>query len=516
MSQELINEQSLILSCVSSLPARRSKLLLSVLILFACSACRLHSVDEDVLPELPLPSQYSSSGSPSVNKAPTLSKLQRAKSKDGRWWRDFGDAQLNRLMNQAFSDNFDLKAAWARLKQSQELVSQANAALIPEVTGNFNAQRSRSVLQIGAFGDQVFKNTTYSANLAASYEIDLWGRVLSQRLAVGEELDASRLDVEALAMTVSGQIAEVWIRILEQRAQIELLNRQLKVNKELLGLIEFRSTQTEVSALDVLQQRQQLQSTKTQVPLAEAQLKVREHQMNVLLGRDPKKALPSGKLLPLCPDFPELGLPADLLERRPDLQAAKRRLIAADHRVAAAVADRLPAIRLNGQVGYQSFDITTLFSKLVGNMAGGIAAPIIDGGRRAAEVDRTKAVVKERLYDYSQRFLNAMQDVENAMVQELQQARHIKELRKQYELAKQSLEQAQQRYRSGLSDYLPVLTSLQSVQNIERTVLSAERDHLLFRVQLYRGLGGTWTQSLKTPLEDASNDSKGQSSGDSP
>jgi outer membrane protein TolC len=204
--------------------------------------------------------------------------------------------------------------------------------------------------------------------------------------------------------------------------------------------------------------------------------------------------------LPELPPIPSTGLPANLLLRRPDLRAASLRVAAADHRVASAVADRLPALRLTASSGWQSFTpAEKLFDSTLWTIAGNVAAPLIDGGRRRAEVDRTKAVVDELLHEYSEAFLGAVQEVEDALVSEREQRKHLAALGDQVRFSGRALGEAQLRYVTGLSDYLPVLAALQTLQEAERLQLTARRDLVGFRIQLYRALGGTWTNELDRP-----------------
>ncbi|MDF1667114.1 MAG: efflux transporter outer membrane subunit [Planctomycetota bacterium] len=460
--------------------------------------CSLHDVNES--PDLPLalPSQYGAA--PDANK----SGASPARAAPSPWWRDIKDDRLQDLIKIALEKNYDIRKAWTRLEQSEHLLTQTNAALFPEVSGSADITRSRSVSQFGGFGDQVFLNTQYRVNLSTTYELDIWARALNTRSGNIASLDANRFDIEATALTICGQVAETWIRILEQRSQIDLLERQLQTNKTFSLLIEMRFNQGQNTALDVLQQRQQVASSKTQIPLAKARLGVLEHQLNILLGRAPATTVPRGARFPDVPPWPVLGVPGDILSQRPDVKAAQQRLLAADYQVAVKVAERLPALRLNASAGYQSFELSTLFSNMVANAAAGLTAPLFDAGRRAAAVDQQAAVTKERLQDFGKVALTALKEVEDAVVQERFQERHIVELKEQLALAQQALEEAKNRYRSGLSEYLQVLTSLQAVQRLEQTVFSASRDRLLFRIQLYRALGGSWTKTLEVP-EDLKN-----------
>jgi outer membrane protein, multidrug efflux system len=464
------------------------RFLIIFLILFSSSACTLHNVDEDATVPFEIPTSFKYGPDGQENERQTQA-----------WWTQISDSRMQGLIKSALSQNYDIRKAWTRLSQTDALLSQTNAALFPEIVGNGDMTRSRSVAQQGAFGDQVFLNTRYNLNLSTSYEIDIWGKSLSlQRAAIGDR-DASRFDVEATALTIAGQVAETWARILEQRSQIDLLQRQLKTNETFLELTELRFNQARNTAVDVLQQRQQVASSKTQIPLAQSRLLVLEHQLNLLRGQVPSAPVPRGAAFPRLNDVPKLGLPGDLLTMRPDVKAAQLRLVAADHRIAAKVAERLPALRLNASAGYQSFDLSTLFANMIASAGAGLTAPLFDAGRRKNAVEQQRFIAKERLQDFAQVTLTALKEVEDALGQERFQIRHITELEAQLGFARQALEKAKERYANGLSEYLLVLTSLQSVQRLEQSMFSAKRDRFLYRIQLYRALGGSWTRDLTMP-----------------
>jgi NodT family efflux transporter outer membrane factor (OMF) lipoprotein len=299
-------------------------------------------------------------------------------------------------------------------------------------------------------------------------------------------------------MTLAAEVVQRWLAIVEQQQLRAILTEQLETNKTYLELVELRFRKSLVSALDVYQQRQTVSDVQKQIPLVEAQEQVLRHELAVLLGRPPTATLTLGSYdLESVPAFPLTGVPAELLLNRPDVRAALARLKAADHRVAAARADRLPAIRLSGGIGYSADDIANVFDDWFLNLAGGLTGPLFDGRRREAEAERTLAVVEERLADYRLTVLTAIREVEDAIVQERKQAEYIDALARQLADARNALREASQRYRKALNDYLPVLAALERTQQLTRSLVTARRDLLTFRVNLYRALGGTWTEQLE-------------------
>ncbi len=412
-----------------------------------------------------------------------------------RWWESFQDPALSSMVDKVLDGNLDLRRAWARLEQASAIMDGADASYWPQITASAEIRRNQQAFAFGAF-----LNTSYPMGLTASYEVDLWGRVAATSNAAELDFEATRQDLESAAMTLVAQVAEAWFNLVEQRAQLELSKSQIESNRVALELVELRFGQGLASALDVYQQRQLLVGSEAQLPLVEARLELAQHQLAVLRGQPPRSALDlPATSLRNPPALPATGVGADLLERRPDLRSAAMRVAAADYRVAAAIANRLPGIRLSASTGFNAFWDNNPFSNWVWGLAAGLTAPLFDGGRLAAEQDRTEAVMKELVAGYGQTLLVAMREVEDALVQEDAQMRHLVHLETQTEVASAALREARGRYAAGLSDYLPVLTALTSHQAAQRSELSARRLLLSHRIQLHRALGGHWTRELAAP-----------------
>jgi NodT family efflux transporter outer membrane factor (OMF) lipoprotein len=452
----------------------------------AALACSPHRVTHDPAPPLAVPTSYSAGSG--------------AAAMPEQWWLDFNDPGLSALIAQTLEGNFQLRAAWARVRQARALVVQANSGKYPQidVTASVARQKTRFQLQDMEFVQQ---SNQFSASIGAAYEVDLWRRMASTGDAAALDALAMRDDVESIAITLAAEVAEAWFDLVAQRAQHKLISAQIETNETYLELVRLRFEKGLASALDVFQQRQQLVSTRAQLELIESAIELIEHRLAVLAGAPPQGfAATAGDTLPPPPaQVPGIGLPADLLERRPDVRAARRRVEAADYRVAVAVADRLPALRLRGSAGLQSTSLADFIASPLWSILASVTAPLFDGGRRAAEVERNRAVVEERLMGYGQVMLQAMVEVESALVQERRQLAYIAALQESVELSEATLREAQARYRQGLVDYLPVLAALQGLQRAELNLLLARRQLLSYRIQLCRALGGGWTQELVAP-----------------
>ena len=192
-------------------------------------------------------------------------------------------------------------------------------------------------------------------------------------------------------------MADIWLALIEQRATEQLLKKQMKTNGTLLQLVEVRFENGLSQAADVLQQKQQLLSTRSLLPQVRSRKATLENQLAVLLGRPPQEGRTlagTRTVLPEPSKLPSVGIPSELLMNRPDLVSAKLRVAAADERIGAAIANRLPAFRLQASTGFSSLKLAELFDAWVWSLAGSLVGTVFDGGRRAAEVDRTRAVLK--------------------------------------------------------------------------------------------------------------------------
>jgi NodT family efflux transporter outer membrane factor (OMF) lipoprotein len=408
-----------------------------------------------------------------------------------RWWENFDSPELNALIEEALTNSPSIQQSWARLAQADAVARKAGAAKSP--TLSYDARAGGTWLENGG-SDPI---ESYNAGLDASYEVDLWGRIKSETEAAALDREASRERLNTAAITLSSRVAQSWSAIIAQQLQLEVIKLQLEANETSLELIELRFRQALSSALDVYQQRQTVAGTESLIPQREQLVATQKSTLAVLLGHSDFQA-PRVKQdkLPKIGPLPSIGIPADVLANRPDVREAGLKLRSADWQVSAAKADRLPALRLTGSVDYNSGDISTLFDNWAANLAASLTGPILDGGRRKAEVDRTMAVVDERLAAYKETVLDAIKEVEDALVSEQKQREYIERLDKRLGAARQSHEEAINRYRNGMIEYTTVLIQLNTLQNLERDRVVAQYDLINDRINLYKALGGSWPNEL--------------------
>jgi NodT family efflux transporter outer membrane factor (OMF) lipoprotein len=406
-----------------------------------------------------------------------------------RWWYDFSDPSLDLLIEQALGDNFTLRAALARLRQSEAVAQREGAARLPslELKGSVSHQDS----------NESEGETHRQFGFNAAYEVDLWGRVKAFSDASVLDAKASQADLQIAALSLSVTLANTWYQIVEQRSQLKLIATQLELNRQLLKLVEARFRIGQVKASDVFRQRQLLAQTEGEEVLAETQLGILEHQLAILVGRAPGAVtLPTNSDLPQLAPLPATGLPSELLRRRPDLQASLLRLQAADARAAAAVAARYPRLDLSAALTTPGAS-GGVFDNWLGNILAQLSLPLFDGGKRRAEVTRTQAVVEESLNDYAQVLLEALAEVESALIAESGQRKYLATIDAQLRYLDAVATQERQRYFQGDADYLSVLDALRSRQALERQQLKARRELISDRITLVSSLAGGWSMNLE-------------------
>jgi NodT family efflux transporter outer membrane factor (OMF) lipoprotein len=386
------------------------------------------------------------------------------------------------------------------VKQARELAVQAGSDLVPDLDGT--AGVTRTVRKPGPMGDDRVYSTEFDLGLAARYEVDLWGRIRSSADAAALDAAATAEDLQAAAITLAAQVAVTYYRIVEQTAQIQVLNAQLQTNRDYLDVVTLQFRRGQAPAADVLQQRQLVESTRGELVLARSALQVLRHQLAVLLGRAPGTLETDfAEEVPEPPALPDTGVPARWLRARPDVRGAALRAAAADFRILSAVANRFPRVTLSANGATSAEDVHNLFDSWVASLAGNLVAPMVDGGRRRAEVRRTRARLQEQLYAYAREVLQALQEAEDALVQEHHQAQYVSSLQEQLELLKKAVDQTRDYYTRGNADFTRYLTTLLSYQRLQRTYLRARRQRMEFRIDLYRALGTSVPLEPPDPLD---------------
>ena len=410
------------------------------------------------------------------------------------WWQDFAWDDLNDLIAKALTQNLSLQEAWARLEQARATARMTSAEQLPTLNYTGSAEHSRSDRQL-ANSSQINTADTFTLALASSYEVDLWGRVAANIHAGRLTTQASKDDWRTVQITIAAQVAETWIRLVAQKGLIPLATERWQRAQQQLTLLQLRYRQGMTTGIDIAEQQRRVAEYRALLLPMEEREQQLNYQLALLVGELPSwrwtaHQLPAPAILPALPELPAIGVPADLLAQRPDIRAAGLRLQAADWHVAAARANRLPAVRLTASGSVYNEHISTIFDNWLANLAASVAGPLIDGGYRKAVVAQTTAQVDERLANYKKTVLTAMKEVETAIMQEQKRAQELQAIGEQLKQQRLLCAQQQQRYLSGEDSYLSLLGAQQTLTLLQQQQLQMHRDLLLARVALHRALGG--------------------------
>ena len=432
---------------------------------------------------------------PAANLVPTAYRFYTEKQDSFvPWWKKFHNKELDELIEEGLQHNFSLHQTWARLAQARAVARKAGADSFPRLNVLAGGAHNRAGKQDG----RETSTDDFSLGLSAGYEVDLWGRVKSAKNQAQFDAQAKNEDVYAAAMSLSAEIAIAWLDLISARQQGAQLTKQLHLNKRLLELVELRFATSKASALDLYQQNQTITSIEGALIIIERTKQTALYRLAILIGRPPTAALNATQtFFPSIPALPPGGLPADLLAQRPDIRSKGLQLQGATWSIAAAKADRLPRLRLTGELTYNSSIIESLLDAWLLRLAASFTAPLVDGGARSAEVQRTQAVAEERLAAYRQSVVVALKEVEDALLFEQQYRKSIANIEQQIALTKMAYREATWRYLNGLSDYLPVLREQINLITAEQDRITTERDLIQTRVTLHKALGGTWTDQLE-------------------
>ena len=419
---------------------------------------------------------------------------------DLKWFDIFKDEELQKLVRTAMVRNYDLHAAVARINAARANLGLARSDQFPQfdATADITSTRSSQNGQFGAFAQGGRGRNVGSVFLnLLTFELDVWGRLRQQTKAARAELRASEEDRKAVLTTVVGDVATGYFSLLELDSELDIAKRTLAAREESLLLIRARQQGGLATVLEVRQAEELVYQATQTIPDTERLIEQTENQLSFILGNNPGpitrgQPLEQQQTLPIVP----AGLPSSLLERRPDIRAAEENLVAQRALVSAAKKAYFPRISLTGLLGFQSDQLSTLFSgaSRAWTFVPQVSQPIFTAGRLKSGVKSAKARQEFALVQYQQTTQNAFREVSDALVQ----YRKVKEIRVQQELLVSTLRDRSQlaylRYKGGVDTLLNALDSDRELFDAERNLTQTKRDELFSLVQLYKALGGGWQQ----------------------
>lgn len=442
-----------------------------------------------VRPDVPVPASMPGSSAAAQAAEPLVS-----------WWRQFEDPELDMLVEEAVKRNLDLTAAEARMRAARAVAGYAGAAGRPRIDAGAEWFRERFPESEAAMGDFGTFTTggdpddSWSVSLGGSWEIDLFGRIRRGEQAAEAEAFAAEQDLYAVLVAVVADVADAWFDVGEADARVAILEETVSLLDQTLAIVRTRVETGLVNEIDLRRVEGDLATARSRIPVARQARRVAENRLAVLLGRPPG-VRPRGRApgaFPVPPEIPT-GLPATLLERRPDVRAAEARLVATNARVGVAMADFYPRLTILGRLGYggadsDDFDWTSRFWSI----GPSVTLPILDGGQREWSLIEAEALRDEATARYVAVFVRALAEVSDGLsgFQETRFARDA--LRDAVAAAQRSVEISDVRYREGVTSYLEVLDAQRALATSRLEHVSSERNLLREIVRVNRALGGGW------------------------
>ena len=410
-----------------------------------------------------------------------------------RWWVQFEDAELNRLMELALRHNSDLLQAAARVEQAEALLREARAAQWPRLDAEGAASRGRSSATTGLPGGGLTAN---SFRLAAttSFEIDFWGRLRRASEAARAQALASRYGHEVVRQTVAGLVAQSYFSLRALDEQIALTRETLRTREEALRLLRLRLQSGAGGQLEVDQAEGLRADAALQLRELERQRALAQSRLGLLTGQA-GLALAAGRVrsLPL-PPTPPAGLPSSLLERRPDVRQAEQLLVSANAQIGVAKAAMFPTLSLTGLAGGQSAELSDLLhsGSRIWSLGFGLTLPLFDAGRRLAQTEQAEARQREALAAYQGAVQAAFKDVADALAN-LRAARESQaDAEASERAATRALDLAHKRYDAGYSGYLELLDAQRTANSARLLTVANRQAQLAATVELFKALGGGW------------------------
>lgn len=424
----------------------------------------------------------------------SLSPAQSESLGDEKWWIVFQDTQLQALIREALTQNYDLRIAASRVLQAQAVLGITRADQYPTISAGASAANERFP-RTAVIPE--FETSPTQLNLALFWELDFWGKYRRATEAARAELVATEWGQKAVISSLISNVATAYFQLLELDSEMEISRRALDSRKESLRLVEIRAKGGTTSLMDVRQSEQLVYTASAQIPDLERRIEQQENLISILLGRNPGPITRSATLVSITfpPEVPP-GIPSSLLSRRPDIQQAEQQLIAANARIGVAKAAYFPQIALTGLAGFQSTALTDLFTGPAGlwSIGGQLTQPIFTGGRIRSGVRLSEAQQQEAILAYQKLIQQSFREASDSLIA----YRKNREFREQETLlaaaAADASRLSQVRYRGGVTSYLEVLDSDSRFFDAEIGLSQAQLNERLSLVQIYSALGGGWQE----------------------
>ena len=433
--------------------------------------------------------------------APTRGTETKSPETD-EWWASFQDPELNSLVERSASRNLDLKLALERVQEARAARGVARSGYFPSIDGAASGTRSRQRV-IGPVGPQnspvivpvEFNN--FQGGLSASWELDVFGGTRRRVQAATADAAAAEENRRDVLVILLGDVGRVYAQLRGFQRRLEIANKNIRTQQDTLDLTSARAIAGLATELDVSRAAAQLESTKAVVPTLLSGIDVSIHRLSVLLGEEPgalRSELEKTNPIPSAGPEVDVGLPSDLLKRRPDIRRSEAQLAAATARIGEAKADLFPRFVLTGTAGRQAAQLhdLTLGAGNFFSVGPGISLPLFTGGRIRSNIAVQTSRQREAVIGYQSTVLNALEEVENALVSYAQEQERRDRLNEAAQHSQLAVDLATEQYKAGLTDFLSVLDAQRELYADEDQAVQSQTSVTTDVIALYRALGGGW------------------------
>jgi outer membrane protein, multidrug efflux system len=443
-------------------------------------------------PSLDVPSQYRDVAPTTTGAADGAASLG-----DSGWWEVYSDADLQALLSTAIENNFDIKIAVARIDQARAQLGSTRLAYLPQVSIDASAGRAETSDFARLPGTPRITNED-QVQILASYQVDLWGQLRRMNEAARANLLASQYAKRAVSVTLVATVANAYFGLISLDSQLEITRRTVVSREKFLDLTHARHERGYTTGLDVATAEADLAAARATAPDLERQIAQTEDQISVLLGSNPGRITRAhyGEAMPEAPPRPPAGLPARLLERRPDVTQAEQGLVAANAEIGVAKAALFPNISLTGSDGSLSVPLGKLFTAPAAEWSVGVSViqPLLSVQSNLYQVELADARKREALYQFQKTVQGALQDVADALVAYQKFGDQERELAGQVDALRRARAIALARYRMGYASYFDVIQADRDLFTAELALAQAYANDLSALVHLYSALGGGWQE----------------------
>lgn len=465
----------------------------ALLTLCLCSAAMAQKSDRYL--EKPLPQGWGTDVSHAIPGDDTLFSEQ-IQPVDDQWWKAFGDPMLDSLITAASTQNYSVLSALDRMAMAKANLRIERSNFFPSISVDGGWARQQTSGNVSQLPQSITR--AYSASLNASWEIDVFGSIRQRVKAQRENFAASREEYTSVMISLCAQVASAYVNLRELQQELSVVTHNCNTQAAVLNITEVRYRTGLVSKLDVSQAKSVYYSTKASIPQLEAGINQYITTLAILLGTYPQHIRPiletSGKL----PDYMEpvgMGIPADLLLRRPDIRQAERQVNAQAALLGASKSDWLPQVFLKGSVGYSSHDLKDLTkrSSMTFEIAPSLSWTLFSGGKLLNATRLARAQLDESIHQFNQTVLTAVQETDNAMNAYRNSIQQIVAMREVCHQGEETLNLSLDLYKQGLTPFQNVLDALRSLLTYENQLVQAQGNSLIQLISLYQALGGGWS-----------------------